>query len=314
MAPGQLLDAGYQPAGGEADVAHPDVDALGAGDQLQKIHHVVKVVQRFPDAHQNHMGHPLAGVLPGGIDFRRNFAGGQVTDPARLGGSAEAAAHGTAHLGGDADRVPVVVAHENRLDTIAVDKLQKIFYRAVPGLLAAADDGRRDGAVLFQPGDQIFGLVGHGGKIGHLLLMEPFKNLFGTERRLADGLDIVGQFGQRQVGKTDFLHIAGLFHQKFTSVPRGFRGRLHHAPFQHTDKKAVRAGFVGEEQGSVLPRPHPGQGNLRRNHAEIRVLGQKLPDLFLVLKKVHCTGRIHQTAVLGKIPRAILEDFLLYFL
>ena len=51
MALGQLVDLGHQAAGGQADVAHADVDTLRAGDDLQKVHHIIKIVQRFTDAH-----------------------------------------------------------------------------------------------------------------------------------------------------------------------------------------------------------------------------------------------------------------------
>ena len=73
MALRQLVDLGHKAAGRQADVAHTDVDALRAGDDLQKVHHIIKIVQRLTDAHQNNVGDALAGVLLCGVNFRRDL-------------------------------------------------------------------------------------------------------------------------------------------------------------------------------------------------------------------------------------------------
>ena len=52
----QLIDFGHQAAGGKADVPHGDVHSLGAVHQFQKAHHIVKVVQRLPNAHEHDVG------------------------------------------------------------------------------------------------------------------------------------------------------------------------------------------------------------------------------------------------------------------
>ena len=82
MALRQLVDLGHKAAGRQADVAHTDVDALRAGDDLQKVHHIIKIVQRLTDAHQNNVGDALAGVLLCGVNFRRNLPCRQVAHAA----------------------------------------------------------------------------------------------------------------------------------------------------------------------------------------------------------------------------------------
>ena len=103
---------------------------------------------------------------------------------------------------------PVKAAEEiaaGRLDAVAIGQLQQIFDRTVFGLLAAADGGHSQGAVLCKLGKQGFGLICHGRKIRSLLLVDPLKNLLGAESWLADGFNVIRQLGQRQVRQTFFF-------------------------------------------------------------------------------------------------------------
>ena len=88
-------------------------------------------MQWLADAHQHHMRHPFARIFLGGINLGCNLSGRKVTHTAGLRGRTEAAAHRTAHLGGDADRIAVMIPHEYRLDAVAVRKLKQIFDRSV---------------------------------------------------------------------------------------------------------------------------------------------------------------------------------------
>ena len=201
----QLVDLGHQTAGGKADVAHSDVHALRGGDVLKEAHDLIKIIQRLPDAHEDDVGDALPDVLLGGIDLRADLTGFQVAHPACLGGGAEAAAHPAAHLGGDADRVAVVVAHDNGLDAVAVGHPQQIFHGAVLGFLPALDLGGSNVKLLFQLCQQGLGLVGHGRKLGDQLLVHPVEDLLCPETRLPHGFQRSGQLGQRQGRDTAFL-------------------------------------------------------------------------------------------------------------
>ena len=202
---GQPVDLGHDAAGGQADVPHPDVDPLGGGDQGEELHHLVEVIQRLADPHQDDVGNALPDVLLGGVDFRADLPRLQIADPARLGRGAEAAAHPAAHLGGDTDGGTVVIPHDHRLDAVAVGHPQQVLDGAVFGLLPALDGGRGDVEPFFQLCDQGLGLVGHSGKPGRQLLVHPVEDLFCPEGRLAHSFQLGGQLLHRQGRDAAFL-------------------------------------------------------------------------------------------------------------
>ena len=141
----------------------------------------------------------LPRIFLRGVNFRGNLPRRQVAHTARLRRGAEPAAHGTPDLGGHTDSIAVFVAHQNSFDAVSVGQLQKVLDRAILGLLAAADGGCGNRTLLLQRGQQGFGLVGHLGKLGHELLMQPFKNLFGAEFRLTQPHDVSCQGVQRHI-------------------------------------------------------------------------------------------------------------------
>ena len=216
---GQLVDLRHQTAGGKADVPHPDVDAFGRGDILKESHHFVEIVQRLADAHEHDVGDALPDVLLRGVDLGADLTGFQVADAARLSGRAEAAAHPATHLRGDADRVAVVVAHDDRFDAVAVGHPQQVFDRAVLGLLAALDLRGRDVEMFLQRCQQGLGLVGHGGKLRDQLLVDPVEDLLGPETGLAQRLELCGQLFQRQGGNAAFLFHGVLLLIRFRRPP-----------------------------------------------------------------------------------------------
>ena len=44
---------------------HPDVQAVGVVDQVQKLQHVLIIIQRLPDAHQDDIRNGNAGIQLG---------------------------------------------------------------------------------------------------------------------------------------------------------------------------------------------------------------------------------------------------------
>lgn len=108
---------------------------------MQEFQHLVKVIQRLANAHQHDMGDALPDIPLRCIDLGADLSRLQVAHPARLGGCTEAAAHPAAHLGGYADRIAIVVAHDHRFDAVAVRHTQEILDRTILGLLAALDLG-----------------------------------------------------------------------------------------------------------------------------------------------------------------------------
>ena len=115
---------------------HADVQPQRVVHQLQKPQDVVEVVQRFPDAHEDDVGDWHAPVRLGEDHLLQHFSRRQVPDLAPQGGGAEGAPHAASHLAGNADGVAVAVAHEHRLNAVAVVELPQVLDGAVrPGHL-----------------------------------------------------------------------------------------------------------------------------------------------------------------------------------
>ena len=92
----------------------------------------VVVVQRLAHAHQNQVAQALLRIdgvqnPPGVQDLRDDFPRPQMADEAHLPGRAKHTAHRATGLGAHADRVPSVVAHQHRLDGLAVAQAQQEF-------------------------------------------------------------------------------------------------------------------------------------------------------------------------------------------
>ena len=88
--------------------------------QLQKLQHIVPIIQRLADAHEHDVGD-----LPSGVKLRKqhliqHFRGRQIPHPSGHGGGAEGATHPAAHLRGDAHGVSVVVLHQHGLNAVPV--------------------------------------------------------------------------------------------------------------------------------------------------------------------------------------------------
>ena len=293
---GQLVDLRHEAAGGEADVPHPDVHALGGRDVLEKAHDFVEIIQRLPDAHQHDVGDALPDVLLGGVNFGADLPRLEVAHPARLGRGAEAAAHPAAHLGGHADRVAVVVAHDDGLDAVAVGHPQQVLHGAVLGLLPPLDDGRGDVKCLLELCQQGFGLVGHGRKVGHELLVDPVENLLGPEAGLAHRFQLRRQLFQRQGGYTAFSLHENLLLSGITF--------LHRA-----EEKAVHAGAGGDGKRTPVPHRHPGrEADVRRHHPELRVSAHEGPHLLFVLGRVDGAGGVDQTPALFQVGGGCIQN------
>ena len=112
---------------------HADVFSIRVVDQLKKAHNVVKVIERLTDAHEDDVG-DLAAGLPLGIEHLiEHFRRLEVADQAADCGRAERAPLPAADLRGDADRVAVLIVHDDSLDGVAVAELPEIFDRPVNG-------------------------------------------------------------------------------------------------------------------------------------------------------------------------------------
>ena len=175
---------------------HGNIHALGAVDQLQKPHDVVKIIQRLSDAHEHDVRNGHAGIHLGKEHLVQHFVGLQPPHQAAQGGRAEGAAHAAAHLRGNAHGVTVVIAHENGLHAVAVRQLPQIFNGAVPlGLLLPDHPGGQNGVLPLQGLPEAFGQVGHF-LIAANALVEPAIDLLCPKGGLAQVPEQAGHFLQ----------------------------------------------------------------------------------------------------------------------
>ena len=154
--------------------------------------HVFEIVQRFTHAHEDDVGDLgdfAVGIESAGIfqepvhvdDFFQDFACFQVAGKAHLGGAAEGAVHGAAHLGGDAYREPPVGGNHHRLDVVVVVGPEKPLDGAIDGfhagLFGKGPEAELGGQLFAEGGGDVHHLV-----VGlDLLAKKPFLDLVGTE-------------------------------------------------------------------------------------------------------------------------------------
>ena len=154
----QGVDPRHHAAGGQADMAHADVQPVGMVHQPQKAQHVVPVVQGLSNTHQHDIGDLPAGIQLGKQHLIQHLRGPQIPHLAGDGAGTEGAAHATAHLRRNAHRVAMVVLHQYRLDAVAVRQLPQVLDGAVqPGLLLAGHHRGGDKALRRQLFPQRFG-------------------------------------------------------------------------------------------------------------------------------------------------------------
>ena len=139
----QIVEALRQPAGGERYMTHADVASLRVVDELQKPHDGIKIIQRFANAHQNDVRNRQTGFLFGKQHLVKHFRGRKIPYKPADGRSAERASLPAADLRGDADRIPVVIPHDDRFHGVSVLKLPEKFDRPVLGGLLFPEHARR---------------------------------------------------------------------------------------------------------------------------------------------------------------------------
>ena len=168
-------------------MSHTDVYATLFTQHAQKTHHLVVVIQRLAHTHQNDGGHTHAGVLLSGLNLTNHLRRRQIADKTAHAGSAEGTAHLAAHLGGQTLAPSVLILHQHRLHRFTIVQLKQVFHGSI--------DGRNQFAQYLHAGNrinfrhllpQILGQVGHLVKVGDSSI-QPFANLFGSERGIAIG-------------------------------------------------------------------------------------------------------------------------------
>ena len=114
-------------------MAVADILPLGMIDQLQKLHHVIKIIKRLANAHHHNAANTLTAILGGGDHLPQQLTHREIAHLAADGRGTEFASHCTPNLRGDANRGAVLIVHQHALNTVPIGKLKQIFYSAVNG-------------------------------------------------------------------------------------------------------------------------------------------------------------------------------------
>ena len=117
---GKQLDLIDKAACRKADVPHADVHPVRAVDKLQKAHDRIKVIQRLADAHEHDIGNRKSGIDLTEQHLIEKLRGSEPSHKAAQRRRAEFAAHQAADLRRDADRISVVILHDDGLDAVAI--------------------------------------------------------------------------------------------------------------------------------------------------------------------------------------------------
>ena len=168
-------------------------ESIAVHDDLQRVAHIVEIVERLAHAHHHDIGeHPPLGL---GRPFAQRVAGEHhlADDLCRLEiahqlhrpGRAEAAVERAADLARHTQRAAVGVGNEHHLEIMAVVRPQQPLARAVRRHLRLNNFGTRDDKALGEPAALGLGDVGHGGEVADAAIVDPVPDLLGPKLRLA---------------------------------------------------------------------------------------------------------------------------------
>ena len=182
----EFQDSRHDSAGRYRDVSLADIESLLAREQAHKADQIVVVVHRLSGTHDHNIGNALPGQRLNPVNLIEHLGRGQISLKSVKRGRAEATTHATADLGGDADRVAVMIFHPDTLNHISIGKTKQILSRSVDCRdfdIHRRQRSQRTGLLelLAKRGGKIRHLV----KICHELLMHPLKNLLCTESLLS---------------------------------------------------------------------------------------------------------------------------------
>ena len=186
---GEPLDAGHQPHRGDRDAAGREREGLRVGEQAERLHGGRVVGERLTHAHVDDVGDPEARGQPlaGRHHLAHDLPGAQVALEPHRAGVAEGAAEAAADLGGDAEREPIGVGHQHRLDARAVAVAEHELLAAVLRRGAPLDLGHVHARLRGQGGAEVPGQVGHRVQVGHALDEDPLGKLAAPIARGARG-------------------------------------------------------------------------------------------------------------------------------
>lgn len=119
---GELPNTSGQPYGGHGDVSGPERDPVRIGDDVDRLHHPVVVVEGFAHAHENDVAQVFASaceIATNVEDLGDNFASLKMAAEAHLPGGAKHTSHGTSRLRTHTGGKATLKGHGNRLNGVS---------------------------------------------------------------------------------------------------------------------------------------------------------------------------------------------------
>ena len=205
---GQFFQARHESGGGDGDMARAYFQPAVGGDDFQSVMQVVKVGEGFPHSHENEVVDPFPGNGFRGEYLSGDFPRGEVAPEPQQAGSAEFAAEGAAHLGGDAEGGPVCLfsvlrnggGDDDGFHQTAVFHPGEEFARGTRSSADFHNFRRMEAEVFRQQASERRGEVGHGVKGGDALAPDPVHDLLDAE---------FGMAALREEGQQLFLRLRG---------------------------------------------------------------------------------------------------------
>ena len=205
----------HHPTGRKRDATLGQGEAFAIHHQLERIAHVVEIVERFAHAHHHDVGEQasIGGIGAGGFgiviveiepghgadpgvagalgpfaqriarehDLPDDLARCQVAHEAHRAGVAEAAVECAADLARHAQGAAIGVGDEHHFEVVLVRRAQQPFAGAVGGDLRLHDLGTTDHEAFGEPGAHCLGDIGHRFEFGDAAMVEPVVHLLGAQ-------------------------------------------------------------------------------------------------------------------------------------
>ena len=163
----------------QSDSARRDSQAVLVGEDPERLHRLVVVVQGLTHAHE----HDVESSVAHGESAREHahladdLARGEIAQQPHFSGETEGARHGAADLGRDAEGHGRRVGDEDRLDPPAVAEAQQKFFGAVDRPLAFDELGREECERLGERRAQVASQIGHRAEVGDTVAINPPEDL-----------------------------------------------------------------------------------------------------------------------------------------
>ena len=154
---------------------------------MNKLQEIIVIIHRFSGSHDHHIRNPLTTYLLNLIDLSKHLRRRKISHQTSDRWCTECTSHPATDLGGNTDRISMLIFHKNTFDYISIIKTEQELVRTVNlGNLSLQHNNRENLIILFQFFPQSLWKIRHLIKMIYQLHMQPFINLFCTKCFFSD--------------------------------------------------------------------------------------------------------------------------------